>query len=438
MNSLYILFIGEFFLLLWVLTFTKTDIICPSFITVLMFFLSTVCIMWNEKYWGVEFKIKTTLVVLFGLFLICFLEYFVKILYVKKSYYIWKDKTDYFQFTSMEMSKGMGVIFTFFTTLLMVIYILGVFRSGGTTSLLKAIGVVHNNSESSVGLLPTIAIRILNKIAYPCVFIMAYNAVKGNLKRNMWLLIPTIESCIGIFFSGVRSTFMYVIFAFIVYYIIFYRFKNGWRSVKLKTYIKPLFIMTVIFLIVFVGSRSIVKNREYTSSILEYITFYLGSPLHLFNRIIDNLDMGLPLAQGSYVGTYSFTWLYQELYKFGILGKDTIDATRFVAVGGSYYGGGNVFTIFSSAMQDFGLFGMYVYILVIYYLILRCYYKNFKYNRFIKKSEIKLLVFGYFSNYYLMAFYCALSKQFKIQTILEIFIMIVVYKCLMKYKVKFK
>lgn len=105
------------------------------------------------------------------------------------------------------------------------------------------------------------------------------------------------------------------------------RFKKGWK-VKLKNYIKPIAIFLGIFVAVFIGSRTIVKGHDFTSTEIEYFTFYLGSPLHLFNKIIDDTTAAFPTHYNNILGAHTFKWFYQELYKFGLISTN-IEATNF-------------------------------------------------------------------------------------------------------------
>lgn len=58
-----------------------------------------------------------------------------------------------------------------------------------------------------------------------------------------------------------------------------------------------------------------------------------------------------------------------------------------------------LFTVFSSALQDFGVFGMYMYLIILYSIFCGFYYKHFKYNFCIKKEMNNLLIYGSFFNY---------------------------------------
>lgn len=439
MNYLYLLTITEILLLLCIVKFTSMDFTSPGFITVAMFLIASFCVIWNEKYWDVEFVWHTYYVVTASLILIVLVEFLIKNR-LGKCRRIWIDQQVFIESASYNIAFGTKVIFLFLTTLFMLIYVITVVWIGGTnTSVLKAIGVVHNNSEINVGVLPTACARLSRLICFPCLFIFIYNLVKckEKLQKNVWLLLPIFESFVTVFFSGVRSTFLYYFFAAFFYTVMLQRFKLNWKKVDLKKHIKLIIIFGIIFVTVFVESRSIVKNREYTSSGIDYVTFYLGSPLHLLNKIIDDTTLALPTYYNSLPGAHTFKWFYQELSKFGLVTTE-IEATRFMHVGGGYYGGGNVYTIFLYPLHDFGFIGMLVYIVLFYAFFDYLYYKYFRFNRSIINSLTPLMIYGSYYYFVLMSFYVSMTAQIKLQTILEMVLTVTVFKLLIKLRIRFK
>lgn len=435
-NYLYLLMTIKIILLLFVVKYTHMDFTSPSFITILMFLISTLCIIWNEDYWEVSFLPQTCFVVAGGLLLIVFLELLIKNIYYKKN--VWLDKDIYANAVPIYFDTVVKLLFFTMTTLMTAIFVFSVIRAGGVNygSVFDAISIVHVDDEVSTGILGIICARMMRLITYPCLFFFTFNVFLcgEQLKKNLWLILVILESFIVIFFSGVRSTYLYYIFAGFFYTIMLQRFKNGWRKVDIKKYIKPVIFLGSAFLAIFLGSRTIVKGHDFTSTGLEYITFYLGSPLHLFNKIIDNTTAAFPTNYTNIIGAHTFKWLYQEFYKFGLM--DTyIEATNFNYVGGGFYGGGNVYTMFAYTLHDFGYFGMYICILFLYYIFISIYYKRFRYCDYIGGQITRLMVFGSFYHIIFMTFYGILVSQLKLQTIFETIIMIFVFRYLPKIRI---
>ena len=93
-----------------------------------------------------------------------------------------------------------------------------------------------------------------------------------------------------------------------------------------------------------------------------------------------------------------------------------MEETYFVAVGGGYHGGGNVYTIFGPSYHDFGFAGTMVYTAVFYAVFNFFYYKCFRYGIYIAKSHSALVL--------------------KLQTLLEMAVIVVLYKYIPRIKIR--
>ena len=81
MNYLYLLLITEIVFLLIHMAATKLDFTSPGFVTLALFILSTVCVIWNEDYWDVEFHPLTYWLVTAGLAVAIGVELIIKLLF---------------------------------------------------------------------------------------------------------------------------------------------------------------------------------------------------------------------------------------------------------------------------------------------------------------------------------------------------------------------
>lgn len=78
MSYLYWLLIVEVSLLILSCCVTSMDFTSPSFITVIVFIIATLSIIYNKVYWRVTFTKETFLLVSLGLFTIVFVEMIIK------------------------------------------------------------------------------------------------------------------------------------------------------------------------------------------------------------------------------------------------------------------------------------------------------------------------------------------------------------------------
>jgi oligosaccharide repeat unit polymerase len=433
MNYLYLLLATEFFLLTFAFVITKMDYISPSVVTCAMFTLSTLCVIYNETYWDVHFTGMTYVVVSSGLLVIILTEFFVQNVTKRKRYWIDIEKKR--QETSVEVSNILYEVFIIFCVILTFVFIREIRRLGGFG--LSAISNVKNDDDLNISVVAKIALRIMRGVPYPCLYIFAHNVILcgDKIKNNIKLLVPVLLSLIVIFFGGSRAPYVYIAIAMVIYILMFDRYKNGWRNVDVRKYIKYIIPAIVIFMFVFVWTRSIVKGHEFSSTPLEYITFYFGSPIHLLNKILPNTSY--TFKNYTLFGANCFTLFYEELYKFGLV-KEYIpfNDTSFIAVGGGFVGGGNVYTMFANSYHDFGFLGMLLFCCIFYGIIDYVYYAKIKYNKCLCNHDTTLLVYGFLYYLVFLNFYTTMSAFLKFQTILEILVMVMIYKMLKKLKFK--
>lgn len=436
MNYLYLLLITEIVFLLIHMAATQLDFTSPGFITLGVFILSTLCVIWNEEYWDVEFLPLTYWLITAGLAVMIAVELVIKLLFQSNRRKVWLDRQKFAEFKGYQISLMTQLVLALAFTAMAVIYILAIIRAGGSNDVLSNIGVVHNDIEIEVGTIPTICIRVLRLEAFVFLYFFVCNVFicKQKFLQNVLLLVPIIATLAALFFSGVRSTFVYYFLAAIFYSVMLRRFKMGWHTVKLRKYIKYIIIFGGAFMVLFIVTRSIVKNHEFKSTGMEYITFYLGSPVHLLNKIINDTTQAFPTHYTDIVGAHTFKMFYQELYKFGLM-NIKVEETFFVAVGGGYRGGGNVYTIFGPSYHDFGFAGTLVYIAVFYGIFSYIYYKRFRYGLSIAKSHSALVLFGAYYYFVLMSYYGTLTAQLKLQTFLEMAIIVILYKFIPRIKI---
>lgn len=434
-NYIYPLIITEILLLFFTLYFTQVDYTSPSVVTLVMFLLSTICVLWNKNNWNVIFNGKTFLIVIVTLFVMSCTELLMYTVLNKKSR--WLDQEIIKNETPFKVANTVMIGVSVLSFIFMMIFIREVRKLGGGG--LASIAIVKQDEELEVSSIAKIALRVIRVLPYPCIFIFAHNVIlcKQRISKNLKLFIPVIMAVIVIFFSGSRGPYVYIVLSAFVYVVMFERYKNGWKNINIKKYIKPIIISIVLFMFIFVGTRSLVKGHEFTSTAIEYVTFYFGSPIHLLNKIVNDISLGFP-TEYKLFGANTFASFYEEMHKFGLVNESIqLNQTAFIAVGGNFIGGGNVFTFIASPLNDFGVIGLLIYVFFFYAIICGFYYRRIKNCRFIKRNYISVLLYGYFFYLIFMTFYVTTTVYLKMQTILEVVIMLLFYEIMIKFKVKF-
>lgn len=434
MNFIYLLLFSETVLLFIIMISSKMDYSSPAFITVSMFILSTFCATYNVELWDVHFSLKAYFYVMAGLNMVAIVDYLSRRIY-HKTQLVWIDRPTVCNSKPIRINGGVRLTFNICVFLMMVYFVLTIMRFGGGG--LSAISVVKFADDLKIPAAAKACLRILRVIQYPCLFIVMFNMIVcgDKFKKNIGLVLPIFFSCIVIFFSGSRGPYTYMIFASYIYMVMFERYKHGWRNIDIKKYIKPIIIAVIVFLFIFFGTRTIVKGYAISETATQYITFYFGSPIHLLSKLLDNPTKAYPHAY-SIPGANVFVSFFEELYKFGLFNEEIhLGQTGFMYIGGKAVGGGNAYSMFGSIYNDFGYVGAVVFVGVFYWIVNYFYYKKIKYSKSIIRHQVDLLIFGYFSYLIFMQFFVNTVIYLKMQTLLEVLVMVVTYKILIKVRI---
>ena len=192
---------------------TSFDFVSPGFITIFMFILSTICVIWNEDYWNVRFTQQTYNIVTLGLAVIVAVELFIKNILSQQRKNVWIDQKEFARREGYRINIGTQATMALIFTIMMIIYVSAVVRAGGSSSLLNNIGVVHTDVEIDVGIVGSICIRVLRLGAFPFLFFFINNVVccKKKILNNILLLVPVLDAMIAIFFQW-SSLYLHVLY----------------------------------------------------------------------------------------------------------------------------------------------------------------------------------------------------------------------------------
>lgn len=406
--------------------FNKHDLFSPVFLFIIMFFVATLCTTIYSNKWGVVFGFETFMVISSAFLMITIVQCFVSKIKLVDSFKIINLKS----IKNFDINYLIKLIIVFTSFILMIVYILGIFKTSNSTDISKAIGYVHSNPNNSLDPITKLSKRLLMIIARPVFFVFTFRfwLRKQNIKHDFWMIIPMGFYLITVLFEGSRSPFLFLIFSFCFYYYCFakkIKVENKQKKAKDKTSIVKLFIVLVLFLITFYNLNDLIKHQTTSFDFFEYFCYYIGSPLAIFGRIYNNLGLAYP-STTNLVGYYSFTYFYNDLSDLGLVDISSIQQNLFVYVGNNTDHWGNVYTIFAAPLKDFGLIGMYLYLFIFIFVFVYFYFTKIKANKNLISFMFMLFIFSMFYDWVFMAFYATLSYQLKFQTILELF-----FECLL-------
>lgn len=403
---LVILVIFEFIMLITDYKKNEKSIISISFFTTLLFFISTIAMIYSYNKWNINFHFYTFITIFVGLILISIAECLVKKIKIK-------------QITNISIIKNINInsyifIFTcFFLSLFVFLYfynVLAVGKAGFASFAIVKNMYSINPSGNYINLFIRQSFKIVIGFSYFFCYIFANNFLaSGNFKKNIKYLYPIFLGVIITIISGSRSDILKIFSAL----LFDYHMLKEIYSVKEKSVINKkniLLLILSVFMMAFLlyGSRNVVKiTNTKTSSInniFDYVSFYIGSPVAVLNNKII-----YKYSDGNY-----------------LLGN-RIKVSNFVYLGKLDYGG-NVGTIFGITLFKYNAIIMFSYIFLLYFLIAYIIKKS-KNCKYMKKGiSLPILLASYLYQIIMFSFYDDLFIQFfTLTNILTIFMIIIIY-----------
>jgi oligosaccharide repeat unit polymerase len=223
--------------------------------------------------------------------------------------------------------------------------------------------------------------KLSRVLAFVFLYVFGYNvAISRKIWNNAVYLIPVLLFCFASLRGANRTPLIQIIIAGVIYW---YITKN--KISNKKSHIKLIFSLlfgVCIFFYIFTLLRPYVGRRN-EMDIVNYITFYAGGSIHLFDIFCQNPE------ESKIFGWETFAGLYQDLSKIGIY-ENRIMHMDFREISGVQMG--NIYTAFRTYYQDFGLSGIVVF-QIIQALIYTIWYEKLKQQPNVQFS-FSLVVYG--------------------------------------------
>lgn len=417
-----ILFLFSFFKL-------NKNMISPSNVTLFMFFISSLCIVYNYNFWRTKYSFKSYLIVVITLVLILICELFIKNR-AKKAFRNYKN-----EFQILEIDKFLNIILISLLLFFLIyqineVMILGKKLGGKGWNI---IGVVKNTPNIKLSSISRIAFRYnwIIFMVYSYIFFNNVERMKEKIWRQMKYLFPVLTLFISSFILGNRAAIIRLFIVLYVFWIITKIESKGSVNLNLFSIIKKILPISLLLLLLFYGLRSITKINTTTKgrSFIDYITYYIGSPLYLFDKYLKN-----PLLvkeYPNYFGENTFASLYKN---FGV-NIDLIN--KYILVGGKSNFAGNVYSWFQIPYHDFGFCGMLLFTLIIYSIYCYIFYKKIYMTKNSYKRDCYIFCYAYFFYVIVMSFYyCQINITISILNFFYITGTILLYKICKNFKLK--
>lgn len=426
-NYIYVLFFSELILIAISYVISRGNMLSPSFVSYVMFAVSTICVIYNIEYWDVHYSGRAYLYTMLGLISMLFAELVtLRLVGYKKTYTTLKDSKEVIK--PYHVRRAVSFIIAILSIIMTVTYAYFVLRLGAGLGGkgLNAIGYLKHNGDGN--LFGKIVYRISMVLFYVYSYIVFYNVLKAKCKLRTQIvnIIPIICFFVVTFFNGNRMGFLKCLSAFYVVALVFTYQTSTFAKKNIRKIMKYVIILGGVLVVSFYLMRVIMKVNTTTGerTIIDYLTYYVGSPVLLFSKYLDNPS--LVHANNSLFGETTLTSILQEL------GFSPIYENKMLYVGGESAFAGNAMTWFQEPYNDYGLFGMCMFTFIVYWGFDIIVYKwVLKKN---KTEGIITLMFFYFvvvSSFY----YCQTMFALSFMNVLYIFVILFVLKYLQRIKI---
>lgn len=344
----------------------EKNIISPDFIFNAVFLLASLNLLTNINSYQVQLSFDACLIIVAGV--ACFWLGTILVKKVRFSTNFHLKFTTNSKMTQEDVNIPNGVliafvIFNIITTIYVARQVVVLTRQFGFTGTnLNAIGRYRElglayGTRMQLGTIPTLLTALAEANGYVFGCILANDFANGNHRTNrnsLWIILAFLSSFISTFSQGSRGGIYMILTSVFLYLINLYY--TGRLVINFKSIIRTILLIALI-LVAFQYS-AILFNKVWKVSFYEYLSVYLGDPIINLNTYVNEKMPRAPLW-----GYFSFKPIIVN-----ISGKIGADYPSFSLGGFRFLNGhnlGNVYTIFSYLIADFGLIGSFVYLLFI-------------------------------------------------------------------------
>lgn len=392
---------------------SRYDLVSPANISLLTFIVATFFAIIGINTWETQFSIAATFYLIIGLTCMLFGQHFARITTKVRMENDYIDSN--FKLERINISTAKVLFLDVIVITLTLLYVIDVLRAGVRlgASGLSSISAVYYAEDSGTSSIIRQGIKIVMAVGFVDSFIITRNLSIRWVKKDWLHIVSIICACICSFFTGVRTEVLRMVFAIFVLYYFNQKEKKGWKKDISPLLVRRFLPILVILAIAFTSMKTIIKssdlpiNEAFTT--FEYIVYYIGSPILVFGI---KEDVGFATYKRDLFGEITFNAFWENLADMGIISDKYLSiASTNVYISRADRVTANVDTIFGGLMIDFGLFGMSIFILLLYFVISKYYYKH------VKCKLMKSNIFAYISYafiFYLpaMAYYANVFGQY--------------------------
>ena len=376
MENLYLLIFTLIAYLIITYYATGKDVLSPPIIMILVFIISTCFAAVNGLNWKIDFSTKSYFLLSSGI-----LSFVIPYIILHNIRIHYPRNVEATEAHIIHIEKWKIIVTIAIDLVILYLYRREIFRlvgssgySGSNIQWAFRNLTSYEGSESLSGYIRLLT-KFIDASSYIFAFVFINNVIiyKCNLRKNIYMMIPTIIFCIKTILSGGRLDLLKLLaFCFISLYLQNHN-KVGWnKNISIKYIIYGIGILIVV-LPGFYYALSLV-GRETTRSLFVSISTYVGGSIKQFDQYV-----GAPVEKSPYWGNECFIPILNMLGKYGIINYHRTVHLEYRQLGITI---GNVYTFFRRPLQDFGIMGMYLFTLAvsIFFSIIYLWYIKFTSN----------------------------------------------------------
>ncbi len=423
---LFLLLATELLILIFACVVSGCHLASPTIISCTVFMVATLCVIFNIDFWDVNYSAKAYGVTSFGLCSMLAGESIARFLTLRfGEHRKQRPRNCGFvkQLDTIDIPQEIGFFLIFFDVVCTMYVVYSVISSGSASAGLSVIGEVKYSEDGGLNVVAKLAYRYTWLLFIVYAFIFFKNMVANNREtrgRYVFYLLPLPLVCISTFFIGNRANLLKIICSCYVFWVLAHEFTG--QRLKVRTIFTKMLPAFVALLVVFYATREITKigSTTGTRTFIDYITYYIGSPVYLFSSYLENPLSVHPSPQR--FGELTFEGLYNF---FGV----EVVGQAYTLVGGQSGFAGNVYSWLCRPYNDFGLIGALIFTAVVYGIFSYVLYGALASKTDSDRRNCTAIIFVYF--YYVVFFsfyYCQICWAVTPTNLVYCLALVILYK----------
>lgn len=402
---IYILLIFMLCLFIFCIYIFNFEIMSPSIISVGMFSVATLFAALNKTNWNINLSLKSFVLLTSGVLCMVFTELFVKSLYARRNIYNRQDSEANKNQYLLKISKPLSYLIIAFSFFSLLLYMREAIRlAHGSASIFGGSIFFRINQfakrslelglEDGIGGIYVQLGKLVMSFAYIYLYKAINNIANGEkFKDNIDSFILLVMYIVLILFQGTRSPFINLfIFGFLASYVKYMQLRC-WRSRRISgwKYLRTAIYIGIIAIPAFFILGEYILGRRTGNALWQYVSEYIAGGIHHFDQYVKD-----PIQANEHFGEETLVYLYQGLYKLGLT-----DFTRTAYLEYRWTNSfihGNIYTFFRRPLQDFGILGMYIFTVLIYFIFSSFYYKKVRNIQPTLKNDARIFMIIYIYN----------------------------------------